>query len=251
MAGLIVVGIVGYIETPRDRWSLTDSQLLWAGRAAVGETGSPRGQIAVLWAWAQLLVQRAEAGHDRLPCRGQPGRPQTFEWVIRCHSQPVNEYWRFRGENQARRQMLAAASWEKLERLSPGIRERVYGWARGRYPNPVPRLADFSAPGQSDVPPGALVVGGNAFFPEGASSRWPANYVRVVAAAPIDTFLVVPLVVGGGALLAGATLLWWLHRREKRQAKDKWTNRRKRARAKARPSSTRRFASSVSYANAA
>lgn len=203
-----IVGTVGYILAGNRRWPLTEDELLWAGRAAVGETGSSAGQIAVLWSWAQLLVQRAEAGHACLPCRGQPCRPQTFGWAIRCHSQPVNEYWRFRGDNQARRQMLAAASWAKLEQLSSGIKGRVYSFARGEYPNPVPRLADFSRPGQPDVPAGARVVGGNAFFTEGRSGSWPDNYVQIVkatglgAASPLGKIVI----TGGIALL---TYLGW------------------------------------------
>lgn len=157
-------GTGGLTELP-----LTDDDLLWAGRAAVGETGSHAGQIAVLWAWLQLAAERWEAGHRCVPCRGQPCRPFTYRWIVGCHSQPINEYWRFRGDNQPRRQMLAAASWEKLEQLSPGIKGRVYAWARNEHPNPIPGLADFSAPGQPDVPPGATVIGGNAFFVEGRS----------------------------------------------------------------------------------
>lgn len=153
-----------------------------------------------------------------MPCREQPGRPLTFKWVVRCHSQPVNDYWRLRGTPaQVRvRSFLQSpqATWEALEtgRLpdgsrtpmqpKPGLKAHVYAWARGELANPVPRLADFSAPGVSDVPPGAPVIGGNAFFVEGESARWPEEYVTIQPARGLQTLSPTTIAVGVGALAA-------------------------------------------------
>lgn len=207
---------VGYLEASRagskiGRWPFkdggADDDLLWAGRAALGESGSATGQIAVLWAWAQLLAQRVDAGHDCLPCRNQPCRPISYRWIVGCHSQPVNEAWRHTGTaaQQSRRQWLASASWEVLESRSPGIKQRVYDFASGKTTNPIPGLADFSAPGQPDVPSGAVTIGGNAFFPEGRSR---AIEVRIVPASALPTFAKVGLAGAGAALVAWAVSRW-------------------------------------------
>lgn len=220
---------VGIGRTQRGtKLDLTDDDLLWAGRAAAREASSGLGWTAVLWSWLQLGLLHKERGRTQMPCREQPGRPLTFTWVVRCHSQPVNHFWRLRGSaEQVRvRSYLQsdAATWEALEtgrmangqrapmQPKPGLKAHVYAWARGELPNPVPRLADFSAPGVSDVPPGALVVGGNAFFTEGESSRWPASYVTIEPATGLSTISTPLLVAGAGLTIAALVTAYFAWR---------------------------------------
>lgn len=158
------------------RWSggslpITDDDLLWAGRAAAGETSSAEGQIACLWTWLQRAAWLAE-GPGNVYCRGSDPKPLTLTWVIRCHSAVVSEYWATQGDaaRQARRARFQRAGWPELERESRGIKTRVYAWARGELANPVSGLVDFSEIGFHDVPAGALEIGGNAFFQNEAPS---------------------------------------------------------------------------------
>ena len=177
------------IVWPRGSIVLTPEDLLWAGRAAAREASAGLGWTAVLWSWAQRAAWLGDRGRG-VACRGQSGMlPLTYTNVVRCHSQPVNPYWINRGtaaQIRVRSYLQSpAATWEGLERGSgpmqpkPGLKAHVYRWAAGELPNPVDRLADFSAPGMSDVPRGAPVIGGNAFFPETETRSWPANYVHI------------------------------------------------------------------------
>ena len=205
---------------------ITDEDLLWAGRAAARETdNSVAGRAAVLWSWAQRMVWYLDRGLTTTPCREQPNRPITLAWVIRCHSQPVNPYWRDRGTaSQVRaRQYLqsAAATWEALERGAvlqpkPNLKRDVYAWGRGEIPNPIPRLADFSAPGQPDVPAGAPVIHGNAFMAEtgrGGTDQWPDGYVTIQPARGLQVLGLNPVMLGVGVTLitvAAALAVWAL-----------------------------------------
>lgn len=209
---------VGYIVWPGGRLPITDVDLLWAARAAARETDNTlAGRSAVWWAWAQALVWRKQLGNG-VPVRGQERKPYQLQWLIRGHSQPVNPYWRDRGDaGQVRaRQYLqsARATWESLERgevlqPKPNLKRDAYAWGRGQVPNPVPRLADFSAPGRPDVPVGAPIIHGNAFMAEPGprgTANWPDNYVQIVpAGAGVAGFS--PLVIGGIVLAAAATLI--------------------------------------------
>lgn len=227
------MGTVGYIKWPNGEYAITDEDLLWAGRAAARETNnSVQGRAAVLWSWAQRLVWYKGLGRTVTPCREQPNRPLTLTWVIRCHSQPVNAYWRDRGDaGQIRaRQYLQSdrATWESLERgevlqAKPNLKRDVYAWARGELPNPVPNLADFSAPGQPDVPAGSPTVGGNAFFAEpGAAPRgtasWPPGYVRIEPARGLQRLFDPRLALGLGLATAALGLVLLLVHASKAKA---------------------------------
>lgn len=211
------MAVVGYITWPGGRIAITDTDLLWAGRAAARETDNTLdGRAAVWWSWAQNLVWRKELGLG-VPVRGLPRQPYELQWVIRGHSQPVAPYWRDRGDAgqvAARRYLQSSrATWESLERgevlqPKPNLKRDAYAFGRGEIPNPVPRLADFSAPGLSDVPPGAPVIHGNAFFAEvgpRGTVHWPDGYVQIVPASGISSLN--PLVIAGVALAITASLL--------------------------------------------
>lgn len=204
------------IVWPRGSLALTDEDLLWAGRAAAREASSGLGWTAVLWSWAQRAAWLGDRGNG-VPCRGQPTLAFTFTNVVRCHSQPVNPYWVNRGTAAQIRirsyLQSAAASWASLEsgagpmEAKPGLKDHVYQWASGVLPNPVPRFADFSAPGMSDVPSGAPVIGGNAFFTEPETRSWPDGYVRIEGGAspssngPLIAGLLTLAIVGIGYVL--------------------------------------------------
>lgn len=178
---------------------MTDDDLLWAGRAAAGETSSPEGQIAALWAWAQRAAWIAE-GPGVVQCRGSEPKPVTFTWVVRCHSAVVSPYWLTQGDaaRRARRARFQRATWSDLERESHGIQERVYAWTRGEYRNPIPGLVDFSEIGFRDVPPGAIEIGGNAFFRSGAP------VITLGGASGTSTIAKAMLAVGGALAVAFA-----------------------------------------------
>lgn len=215
------MSVIGKITWNNGRKSvpITDEDLRWAGRAAARETdNSAAGRAAVLWSWAQRLVWYVDRGLTSTPCREQPNRPITLAWVIRCHSQPVNPYWRDRGDaGQVRaRQYLqsSAATWEALERGAvlqpkPNLKRDVYAWGRGEIPNPIPRLADFSAPGQPDVPAGAPVIHGNAFFAEpgrNGTVGWPDGYVTIQPARGLQALGLNPVTLTLGATLTALAI---------------------------------------------
>lgn len=200
-----------HITWPRSKVAITDDDADWLARAVFGETGSdPRAQAAVAWSMAQRLVYFIDQGHTTMPCRGDVPPGMTFKNLIRCFSQPTSAYWLEHGTEaqKARRRMIQTSPLSELERRRPGLLAFVDDFVRGKVPNPVPRLADFSAPDLGDVPRGSVVIGGNAFFAEGASAHWPDDYVRIVPASGLPGAAKLAGGVAIGALVAWAISRW-------------------------------------------
>lgn len=211
---------------PRGSLAITEGDLLWLARSIAGETDdAERSRAAVAWSELQRAVVWLDTGirsTSGMRCaqaeQGAIVGPVTLTTTVRCFSQPVNPYWLRRGDDGQvrRRAFLSTASYQELEsrhppratwwRGSPGLRDFVYRWAAGKVPNPVPGLADFSAPGLSDVPRGAVVIGGNAFFPEGASARWPDHYVSIEPVSGWGTLAKLLAATGGALVVAGVVV---------------------------------------------
>lgn len=199
------------IEWPRGKVPITDMDEEWLARSVYGETNSdPRAQAAVAWSMAQRLVYFIDAGHTTMPCRGPVPPGMTLTNLIRCFSQPTSPYWVDHGTpgQEARRRFIQTAPLSELEARRPGLLAFARDWRAGKIANPVPRLADFSAPGLADVPADAVVIGGNAFFAEGNSRSWPDGYVKIVPASGLATAAKVGIAGIGGLLIAWAVTRW-------------------------------------------
>ena len=141
----------GAIVGPRNLvYHLTPDDLLWLGRAIVGEAGdgaSRRASAAVAWALAQnfALVPSSLGGTPRF---------STFAALVRAYCQPVNPSWAVAGEGKcleipaactpahiARRARVTARSWDQLG----AVRGYVQDFAAGRLENPVPGMVDWLA----------------------------------------------------------------------------------------------------------
>lgn len=144
-----------------DPTPLTDEDMLWLGRAIVGETGGRNEEwgAAVAWALAQnlKLVRRA--------------RPiTTFTGVTRAYCQPINPKWldinaegcrraphMCTERHLARRHRYVRMSWDDLP---PETQRVVQQFQAGTLPNPVSGAVDWHA---NHFPGATVEIGGNWF----------------------------------------------------------------------------------------
>lgn len=136
----------GALYGPGTRYQLAQTDLLWLGRALLGETGGSdvRAMSAVAWCLAQnwLLVQRSVS----FP---------TFADLIRAYSQPVSAAWADPNSEKcrdnpdactasriARRREIQSTPWSSLPLNVRGV---VTAFAEGELSNPVPEMVDFAA----------------------------------------------------------------------------------------------------------
>lgn len=195
------------------RYTLTDADVLTGARAAWGESSSPEGAAAVLWAWT---ARHALPRYRR--------RYPTLSSLIAAHSQPVNPRWarggefcgpggRYEGRDEcgearlARREQYRTASYASIPSAVRGIVER---WARAELPNPLPPSAvDFAARGIRAQSGDTLVaeVGGNLFYSEPDSRALPPGAVRMELGDRVATAAGTSgrsLLVGLGVILLAA-----------------------------------------------
>jgi hypothetical protein len=132
------------------RYRLTDEDLLWLGRALVGEAGTnnPIGWAAIAWAMVQyhaLVIGR----------RGRRPAFSSFTTMLREYCQPINPKWqsmdasgcRRRPEHCTRAHLQRRARIRSMQwgELPAGARETIARLVSGDLPNPVPGLVDWAA----------------------------------------------------------------------------------------------------------
>jgi len=144
-----------------DPTPLTDDDMLWLGRAIVGETGGRNEEwgAAVAWTLAQnmKLIQRSSPF-------------TTFTGVTRAYCQPISPRWATADASGCqraphmcterhleRRQRYLRMTWDEFPSATQNV---VTAFRAGTLPNPVPGAVDWHA----DPFEGATVdVGGNWF----------------------------------------------------------------------------------------
>lgn len=149
----------GGVMTP-----ITRTDLLWLGRAIVGETGG-RSRVAgaaVTWALAQNLMLVI----------GTAGRPRfsSFTAIVRAYCQPVNPAWATPGAGKclqrpsacteshiARRRRISSMTWSSLPAETVRV---IEDFAAGGLENPVPGATDWAA---YEYPGGTMNIEGNWF----------------------------------------------------------------------------------------
>jgi hypothetical protein len=170
------------LHGPGDKtYRLTDSDMLWLGRAMVGEVGeraslwdnaeTRRGGAAVIWALAQNFMLIIGSG-------GKRPRFDTFTQVVRAYCQPVNPAWARGGRFVvAPHPRLSEASWrraiteDKLNRrerissmswnsLPVKVRELIDSFRAGTLENPIPGMVDWAAGNWTG---GQVRIAGNLF----------------------------------------------------------------------------------------
>jgi len=131
------------------RYTFAPKDARWAIAALYGESESagagPEGDV-VLWTWLQRMFLYRN-NHDM---RRRDGYvlpwPHSYADIVLSHSQPVNPYWRHRGEEGliVRRANIVGM---EPEDFPPGLVDRVLSWMRGERPmHPfVAGLVDFAA----------------------------------------------------------------------------------------------------------
>ena len=204
-------GLVG-----KDGWRYTfgPRDFRWALAALYGESESsgagPDGD-AVLWSWAsrQFLYRNNREMRRRdgyiLPW------PHTYADIVLSHSQPVNPYWRRRGEEGAIIRRANIVDMEP-EDFPPGVVAKVLAFMQGRLPmHPMlAGLTDFAACncvgcGEDTHGPADLRGGGyprgNCYWKEAGSRSWTVETLRPVPAASGGGVLL-PIALGVGAVAA-------------------------------------------------
>ena len=136
----------------RDGWSysITDTDLLWMGRAAEGE--STREAPHVIWTWLQRYAGGQQTG------LGSFRHYASLTELVRAHSQPVNPLWARGGAKCSpggsgygkpncaetllqRRERISSLSFEQL---SSSVRSAISALKTGALDNPVPGAIDFA-----------------------------------------------------------------------------------------------------------
>ena len=197
------------------RYELTPTDLLWAARMLVGESGTnTRDGAGVLWTMASRLAQQ---------------RGTSFTDVIRNYSQPINPRWgssgdmcgpggRYAGQDNCSDRLLQRRA--QISGLQPEDMPTqwslVQRWAAGQVPNPVPRAVEFATPemvascvaGAHGDCSSLIGVISNAFASSSRSDTWPANYVSVGGASDGASSVWMGLAIGGGIALAAGVVAW-------------------------------------------
>lgn len=149
-------------------YQLTDDDLLWLGRAVLGEAGTrTRGGSAVAWAMAQYHALVLGSGGSR-------PKHRTLASLLRAYCQPINPMWASADASGcqrnpdactpqllARRASITNMSWESLP---ASVRQLVGSFAQGTLENPVPGATDWAASNwgsRSTIP--LVNIGGNMF----------------------------------------------------------------------------------------
>lgn len=197
------------------RYELTPSDLLWAARMLVGESGTNQADgAAVLWTMASRLAQQ---------------RGSSFQNVIQNYSQPINERWsstgdmcgpggRYAGQANCspallqRRAQIAGLQPEDM----PQQWALVQRWAAGQIPNAVPRAVEFATPemvascvaGAHGDCASLVKVISNAFASSSRSEAWPANYVTINGAGDAPTSIWTSVAIGAGIAIAAGVVTW-------------------------------------------
>lgn len=211
-----------------DGWvyQITWEDAMWAIRAVMGESGVCDGKCqqdgtAVVWA----MVNRAFKLRNRTMRRGPPGSglaplqaPHTLAEVFLWYCQPINPYWRDRGENAGRRQHIAA-----MKPNDPWLNQRtidnVLRILTGRSDHrPYVGIVDFAAcscEGCGRDTHGAEAFSIiNCFWTDSESRSWDAGTVRIVGgiSRPRPS-----MSVASALLISGSSaLIVWLGRLGKR-----------------------------------
>lgn len=162
----------GILKSPGDvTYRITDDDLLWLGRAMIGEVGEwgwsdnemKRGGAAIVWALAQNNFLVVGSG-------GRRPRYTTLAGIARAYCQPINPLWadpngvKCRQYPEActqsrldRRRRITSTSWAALP---PEVRDLLAKFKSGRLANPVPEMTDWHARSWDGA---EMVVGGNHF----------------------------------------------------------------------------------------
>lgn len=162
VAGGVLHGPVGNPTT------LTDEDMLWLGRAIVGETGGRNAEWAAAVAWA--LAQNMKLVRRTSPFT-------TFTGIVRAYCQPVNPIWASASAagcqrspqacteaHLLRRQQISSMTWGALPEAT---RNAVTAFRAGTLANPVPGAVDWHA---NHFQGATTEIGGN-WFGVGASRR--------------------------------------------------------------------------------
>lgn len=133
------------LQPKRGPMGLTQDDLLWLGRALVGETGasSERAMAAVSWAMYQRWQQLGR------------NRGRSFTWMLQAYCQPINPKWASLAAEgcRAHPEMCTVAHLSRRARITGlpwnnlplAVRSFVERFGRGVVANPVPGMIDFAA----------------------------------------------------------------------------------------------------------
>lgn len=211
-----------------DGWTyrITWEDAMWAIRAVMGESGVCAGKCqndgtAVTWA----MINRHFLLRDKLMGRGPSGSglsplepPHTLAETFLWYCQPINPYWRDRGDHADRRQHIAAMGpgdpWLN-QRTIDNVLSVLAGNSDGR---PYNGIVDFAACGcegcgrDTHGPEDFSII--NCFWATSETRRWPPGTVRVVRSYGRPR----PAIeVATALLISGSTaLIVWLGRTGKR-----------------------------------
>lgn len=189
-------------ETTQWSYTLTDEDLEWSLKMLYGESGSDLLDCAcVLWCMTQRMCSIRKHYTKK-----------SFSDLIRAYSQPINPAWYRDGHLAKVYAHTAAVSEAKFRRreailkmkesdIPIGIHKIVELWSEARLPDPIPRAVHFATPGVASKhkgTPGIIEKGleliydqrgrgsnsiadkGNAFYASKATSKWPANKVKII-----------------------------------------------------------------------
>ncbi len=130
---------------------LTNNDLLWLGRAMLGEASSTEGRKAVAWAMAENFM----AYHG--PSRNGSSRPRmgpAFANLLRAYCQPINPKWARGGpgcvsspqncteQMLQRRERIVGTSYNALP---SDVKSILQQFQAGTLSNPVPGMTDWHA----------------------------------------------------------------------------------------------------------
>jgi len=199
---------------------LTPDDVLWTARAASREAD----QEAPITTWA--FTQRAVLFKQQL------GDQATYTGVLRSFSQPINPIWardgamcrpggKYHGEPECSEAKLQArewytnATWEQLGAKHLQVLQVVAQWAKGKLPNPVPRVTNFAAPSVAQSflsrnPRARLFYkGDNWYIIDAGAVGWPDSYVQMIAP---DGAVATAVPIGPSTLfsaIAKGASEWW------------------------------------------
>ncbi|MBN1772747.1 MAG: hypothetical protein JXB32_15870 [Deltaproteobacteria bacterium] len=203
---------LGVAHSP-DGWlmPLTASDVAWMCRALAGESSGVLGppSDAVAWAMIQYAYARRHDTWDRRGGGWTLRPPHSLTEILLFYCQPINPYWRQRGDAAAirRRNRFATMGPSECERTYPGLVARVLSLFRGGISSePYTGLVEFMKSGLGEGTHGAhdAEFGGNWFWKSFGSGSWERGRVQVAPPAGVSVSrLIVPV---GLQLATGATV---------------------------------------------
>lgn len=199
-----------------DGWvmPLTHTDVAWMCKALAGESSGVLGppSDAVAWAMIQYCYARRDDTWERRGGGWTIRPPFSLSEVLLFYCQPINPYWRDRGDRwaQQRRKKFAYMTPGQCEREYPGLIRRVLDLFRGKIDGRrYTGLVEFMKAGLGEGTHGSehVTFGGNWFWKAMGSGRWEPGRVQVSSPAsqPWSRFLV-PVVMeaaAGAAVVVG------------------------------------------------